>query len=154
MGVEIERKFLVHGEGWRGSGRAKSIRQGYLCLGPQVAVRVRIAGDEANLNIKGATVEITRAEFEFPIPREEAETILATLCVGTPIEKTRHLVSHAGMQWEVDEFHGANAGLVVAELELEAEDQAFEKPPWLGEEVSHEPRYLNSHLTRHPYSMW
>ncbi|MBN2309284.1 MAG: CYTH domain-containing protein [Candidatus Hydrogenedentes bacterium] len=155
MGREIERKFLVSGESWRdAAGPGVSIRQGYLAFGPPTAVRVRIAGDKANLNIKTATTEVSRAEYEYPIPLEDAEEIFGTLCAHHLVEKTRFRVDYHGMTWEVDVFAGVNQGLIVAELELESESQPFDAPPWLGPEVSHEPRYLNTHLSRHPYTEW
>ena len=154
MGTEIERKFLVTGDAWRSSGTPLRVVQGYLAYGPPVSVRVRIIGDEANLNVKTSRVSITRGEFEYPIPMADAEQLLAESCQGPPIEKTRFMVEHDGSTWEVDEFHGANEGLVVAEIELDDEAQAFTKPEWVGGEVSHETRYLNSQLSRHPYSAW
>lgn len=154
MGTEIERKFLVTGDGWRGGAECLACAQGYLATGPPVSVRVRIMGEKATLNVKTATTDITRAEFEYEIPAEDARELLANSCVGSIIDKTRHLAKHGGMTWEVDEFHGDNDGLIVAEIELGREDQAFLKPPWLGEEVSGDPRYLNSHLSQHPYREW
>lgn len=155
MGTEIERKFLVKDDSWRTPDLARTpIRQGYLAVGPPAAVRVRIAGDKAILNIKSAVINITRLEFEYPVPLDDAREILESVCDGRIVHKTRFLVDHAGMTWEVDVFEGANQGLVVAELELESEDQPFEKPPWLGDEVSGDPRYLNTHLSRHPYTEW
>jgi adenylate cyclase len=154
MGTEIERKFLVCNDTWRDGEDGKSLRQGYLCLGPPVAVRVRVGGGEAILNVKKATVALTRNEFEYAIPLGDGEALLAGLCTGFVIEKTRYKVNYAGNGWEVDVFHGANEGLIVAELELDSEDQPFEKPPWAGEEVSHDPRYLNTHLSQRPYSSW
>ena len=117
-------------------------------------MRVRIQGDRANLNVKRAVVAIVRDEFEYPIPIEDAQALLDGLCMGNIIEKTRHKIPYAGLIWEVDEFHGANSGLVVAEIELEDEHQAFDKPPWIGDEVSDDPRYLNTSLAQHPYSAW
>ncbi len=154
MGTEIERKFLVIDDSWRTGVRGVSCRQGYLCVGPPVAVRVRIMNGRGTLNIKKATLDITRDEFEYPIPIEDAEKLLADLCEGYAIEKTRHKTVFAGATWEIDEFHGENRGLVVAEIELSAPDQPFERPPWLGDEVSGDPRYLNSSLSRRPYSQW
>ena len=154
MGTEIERKFLVVGDGWRGKGDGKLLQQGYLCFGPPVAVRVRMSGEHAVLNMKKASLSITRDEFEYAIPCADGAEILAKLCEGSIIEKTRYEVKYKGMIWEVDEFHGANAGLIIAEIELSSEEQTFEKPAWVGEEVSAEPRYLNTHLSRRPYSTW
>lgn len=161
MGIEIERKFRVAGEGWR-EAALKSVRmaQGYindmaaLREGRQNAsVRVRIAGDEAFLNLKSRELGHTRQEFDYPIPVADAEALLA-LCVGGRIDKVRHYVEHAGHTWEVDEFAGDNAGLVVAELELASADEAFERPAWLGREVTEEQRYYNLALAERPYSRW
>ena len=154
MGLEIERKFLVRGEGWRDGARGRRCRQGYLCMGPPVAVRVRVMGEDAWINVKQSTTALTRVEFEYSIPLTDAEEMLAACCEGHPIDKTRHEIEFEGMRWEIDEFHGENAGLVVAELELEREDQPFARPPWLGEEVSGDARYLNTHLARAPFSTW
>jgi len=155
MGTEIERKFLVKGEGWRAAlRRSVDYRQGYMSEGDNASVRVRISDRDAFLNIKSATLGIHRLEFEYPIPREDAEAMLDNICRRPLIEKTRHYVEHAGHTWEVDVFKGDNEGLVVAELELASEDEPFERPDWLGEEVSHEPRYYNVCLVQHPYKEW
>ncbi len=155
MGTEIERKFLVTGDGWRDTSSIHTCRQCYLALGPPAAVRVRIMDDKATLNIKRADKTlITRDEFEYEIPPADAQTMMNSLGTGRLIEKTRYKVEHKGLVWEVDEFHGANEGLLVAEVELEHEDQPFEKPPWAGEEVSNDPRYLNVNLARRPYKDW
>ncbi len=130
MGTEIERKFLVNGAAWRDGAAAESCRQGYLAFGPPVAVRVRVMGEDATLNIKTATTAIRRSEFEYEIPMTDAEAILGTSCTGAIIEKTRHCVEYGGKTWEVDLFGGANAGLIVAEIELDAEDEHFECPPF------------------------
>ena len=161
MGIEIERKFLVTGEAWRTQAQ-KSVRmaQGYindmaaLREGRQNAsVRVRIAGAQAFLNLKSRELGRSRQEFDYPIPVADAEALLA-LCVGGRIDKVRHYVPVAGRTWEVDEFGGDNAGLVVAELELETVDAGFERPGWLGREVTEEPRYYNLALAERPYSRW
>lgn len=153
MGQEIERKFLVEGTDWK-RGPGTLYRQGYLCSDENRAVRVRLAGDRGFLTIKGATRGIARSEYEYAIPREDAEAMLDALCAGPLVEKTRYLVEHAGHTWEVDEFHGANQGLVVAEVELERADEEVELPPWVKEEVSADPRYLNANLAKKPYSRW
>jgi adenylate cyclase len=161
MGVEIERKFLVNGDAWRtGAERAVRMTQGYLIDAALVAAgqvrcsaRVRVAGDAAWLNIKSAQLGVTRQEYEYGIPREDAERMLRDFCAGT-IDKTRHYVPIGGMLFEVDEFHASNAGLVVAELELAAPDQQFERPAWLGAEVSAATRYYNLNLLHHPYARW
>ncbi|MFG6456062.1 CYTH domain-containing protein [Pelomonas nitida] len=154
MGIEIERKFLVSGEGWRDAATASTrYSQGYLSRDPARTVRVRIAGDAAFLTIKGATQGATRAEFEYAVPLADAQQLLA-LCDGPVVEKFRHLCPHEGMTWEVDEFLGANAGLVVAEIELVSETQSFGRPGWLGAEVTGDGRYVNANLAVRPFSSW
>ncbi len=152
MAVEIERKFLVTGDAWRNDGGVL-YRQGYLNRDKMRTVRIRIAGDAAFLTIKGKSTGASRAEFEYPVPMDDAQALLA-LCDGPLIEKTRYIVLHAGHRWEVDEFAGDNAGLVVAELELSAEDEAFDAPTWLGAEVTHDARYFNSNLASQPFCTW
>ena len=152
MGIEIERKFLVVGDDWR-RAPAVAYAQGYLNRDKQRTVRVRVVEDRAWLTIKGASVGATRAEFEYPIPVADAEQLLA-LCDGPLVRKLRRVVVHAGATWEIDEFQGDNAGLVVAEIELASEDAAFEAPPWLGAEVTHDARYFNSNLAAAPFSTW
>ncbi|WP_151639368.1 CYTH domain-containing protein [Noviherbaspirillum aerium] len=154
MGVEIERKFLVRGEEWKSLGEGVLLRQGYLSSQAERIVRVRIEGDRAVMTIKGRAVGATRGEWEYPLPMEDARVFLDQLCERPIIEKYRYRIVHEGMTWEVDEFLGENAGLVVAEIELESEAQVFAKPDWAGEEVTHEARYYNSNLLRHPYSRW
>jgi len=150
--VEIERKFLVKGDDWK-TDNGMRIVQGYLNHDRERTVRVRIAGAKAFLTIKGISTGATRAEFEYEIPIHEAEQLL-WLCEGPLIEKTRHAVACAGMTWEVDEFHGANEGLVVAEIELETAEQTFTRPDWLGPEVTADARYFNSSLAVRPYTSW
>ena len=152
MGIEIERKFLVVGDAWR-QAPATAYAQGYLNRDKRRTVRVRIVEDAAWLTVKGASTGATRAEFEYAIPLADAQALLA-LCDGPLVRKRRRVVVHAGATWEIDEFEGDNAGLVVAEIELASEDQAFEPPPWLGAEVTHDPRYFNSNLAAAPYSTW
>jgi adenylate cyclase len=154
MALEIERKFLVNSEEWLPTERFRRCRQGYLSMGPPVAVRVRIMDDVATLNIKTSTTEISRMEFEYEIPLEDAEELLVTACLGRIIEKTRYYVDYAGWCWEVDVFEGANEGLIVAEVELDSPDREFAKPVWAAKEVSSDPRYLNTYLSLHPYSVW
>jgi adenylate cyclase len=153
MGVEIERKFLLSGEAWRALGEPLLLRQGYLSSDPARVVRVRVEGDEAYLTIKGKSVGATRGEWEYPIPVADANELLA-LCEQPIVEKYRRKIEFAGNVWEVDEFLGASLGLVVAEIELVSEDQSFERPDWIGFEVTHDPRYFNSALARHPFSAW
>lgn len=154
MGIEIERKFLLKSEAWRGLGQVTRLRQAYLCAEPARTVRVRIEGERAYLTIKSASVGIARGEWEYPIPLAEAQELLDQVCLQPSIEKNRHRIEFAGLIWEVDEFFGDNAGLVVAEVELASEAQVFQRPEWLGEEVSHDRRYANSNLMRHPFSQW
>lgn len=155
MGVEIERKFLVNTARWQPTpGQGVHYRQGYLASAPDVVVRVRTAGDRAFLTVKGATEGISRLEFEYPVPVEDANTMLVRLCPGPLIEKTRYRVPFAGRVWEVDVFDGENAGLVLAEVELPAADAVVELPPWVGVEVSDDPRYYNANLSRNPYARW
>jgi CYTH domain-containing protein len=149
---EIERKFLVQGSGWR-AGAGVRICQCYLNRDKARTVRVRMAGEQAFLTIKGQNRGATRAEFEYEIPVADAEQLLK-LSDGPLIEKNRHKVVHEGSMWDVDDFLGDNAGLVVAEIELTSEDQAFARPSWLGKEVTGDSRYYNSNLATHPYSKW
>ncbi len=154
MPREIERKFLVRSDAWRSQARSSRVmRQGYLANGARLSVRVRVAGDEAWLNIKAGGLVASRQEYEYRVPVAEARELLA-LAEGPLIEKTRHLVEHGGKTFEVDEFHGENEGLVVAELELEREDEPFVRPPWLGVEVTQLRRYYNVCLVTHPYRAW
>jgi len=154
MGEEIERKFLVTSDGWRKDATGTRFRQGFLSTDPERTVRVRAAGARGTLTIKGRTVGARRAEYEYEIALADAERMLDTLCKRPLIEKVRFEL-HAGRHtWEIDVFEGDNAGLVVAELELESEDEAFERPAWLGAEVTHDPRYFNSNLVQHPFKNW
>jgi adenylate cyclase len=153
MGQEIERKFLVRGAPWR-TGAGTLIRQGYLHNETGGTVRVRTKGVRAYLTIKGSTSGITRLEFEYEIPVEDAHQMLNELCQKPLIEKVRYEIQVGGFGWEVDEFLGENSGLVVAEIELEDENQEFPKPDWLGKEVSNDFRYQNANLVKHPYDRW
>lgn len=155
MPVEIERKFLVQGDHWRDQVESHShIMQGYLAYGPALTVRVRVKGDQAFLTIKGETQGLSRKEYEYPIPVHEAKEMLAHLAVLPPIDKVRHDLRVGDHLWEVDVFAGENAGLVMAEVELTAEDESFVLPDWVGQEVSDDPRYLNVNLARHPFCRW
>ena len=161
MGIEIERKFLLVGDGWRAAAHdVVPMAQGYLndlamvdSGAMQTSVRVRIEGEAAFLNIKSREAGPSRQEFEYEIPLADARALLA-LCVGGRIDKHRHYVKHAAHLWEIDEFHGDNAGLVVAEIELGSVDEAFAKPDWLGVEATHAQRYYNLALASRPYSQW
>ena len=154
MGVEIERKFLVRDDGWRsGVTERRMVRQGYLAIDDTTTVRVRITGDDAWMTIKGKAEGLRRAEFEYAIPVSEADELME-LCQGRVVEKVRHIVPKTPHFWEIDVFGGGNAGLVVAEIELNSEDEAVELPAWIGKEVSDDSRYLNACLAVHPYSRW
>lgn len=154
MGLEIERKFLVQGDAWRSLSNPVSMRQGYLSNDPARIVRVRIEDQHAMLTVKGKAVGIARAEWEYAIPVADAVLMLDSLCAGPLIEKRRYRLKIDEFVWEVDEFLGENLGLIVAEIELQSIDQVFPKPEWLGVEVSHDHRYANSNLLKHPYRMW
>lgn len=154
MGLEIERKFLVVKELWRPPVAGEKLVQGYIAAdGHNLSVRVRIAGTQAWLNLKGRINDISRHEYEYLIPLNDAQELLNTFA-GSIVEKIRYKLDYAGVVWEVDEFLGDNAGLLVAEIELDSEAQQFSKPPWLGKEVSSEPRYLNTSLAKLPFSLW
>jgi adenylate cyclase len=155
MATEIERKFLVNGDSWRDAVLSQErIMQGYLANNQNATVRVRVKGAHAFLTIKGAAQGISRSEYEYPIPVEDAEAMLAELAVSPAIDKVRYRVRHGDQVWELDVFAGDNAGLVMAELELEHEDQPYDRPDWAGTEVSGDPRYYNVNLARHPYKHW
>ncbi|MEJ6566483.1 MAG: CYTH domain-containing protein [Flavobacteriales bacterium] len=154
MAIEIERKFLVSNEDWTTQVLDQFIlKQGYLSTTPERTVRVRLTGDKGVLTIKGKTEGIQRLEFEYDIPGDEAKSLMS-LALDPPIEKTRYLVPHQGYTWEVDVFEGANKGLVLAEIELDHEYEHFSLPSWVGSEVSHDPRYYNSHLSKVPFTTW
>lgn len=154
MGKEIERKFLVRDMRWKESAQGALLRQGYLSSQAERTVRVRIEGELAMLTIKGPSSGAVRAEWEYAIPLADAQAMLDDLCERPIIEKCRYRIPYQGMTWEVDEFRGDNAGLVVAEIELQSEDQPFARPDWLGEEVTQDARYFNSNLLRFPYRSW
>jgi adenylate cyclase len=155
MGLEIERKFLVKNASWRDNVEDREpILQGYLAEAGRATVRVRAKGDRGFLTIKGRTTGVTRSEFEYEIPIDDARAMLETLSSLPVIDKVRHRVRCGGHLWEVDVFAGENAGLVLAEIELASEDEAFERPDWIGAEVSDDPRYYNSNLARHPFRSW
>ncbi|MDZ7840617.1 MAG: CYTH domain-containing protein [Gammaproteobacteria bacterium] len=156
MGREIERKFLVVGDDWRPVvEQSRRFEQGYLAITDDCAVRVRIDGeDSAILNIKNATLDVERQEYEYPVPLDDAREMLDTLCAGRVLSKVRHWVDYRGGIWEVDVFEGANRGLVLAEIELDSRDQHIQVPAWVGREVSGDPRYLNSSLAVSPFTTW
>lgn len=154
MGTEIERKFLMKDDSWRSLAEGTKYRQGYLNSTKERVVRVRTIDDKGFLTIKGITTGATRVEYEYEIPDAEATAMLDELCEKPLIEKNRYKIDFGGLIWEVDEFFGENQGLIVAEVELESEDQQFEKPEWIGEEVTGEPKYFNSNLIQNPYQKW
>ncbi len=153
MGREIERKFLLVNDSWRDGAVGVNMAQGYLTRDPDRTVRVRIGGENAWLTVKGRSEGISRAEFEYEIPLADAKELLG-LCLPAVVEKTRYAVGFAGNVWEIDVFHGANSGLVVAEVELAGEEDVPQLPSWVGAEVSDDPRYFNSALAVTPYANW
>jgi adenylate cyclase len=154
MGIEIERKFLLTGTSWKHLAPGTSYRQGYLNSTKERTVRVRTIDDKGFLTIKGISIGATRVEYEYEIPAVDAKKLLDDLCEQPIIEKSRYKITHGGFVWEIDEFFGENEGLVVAEIELESEDQTFAKPEWVGEEVTGDPRYFNSNLIKNPFTKW
>jgi len=155
MATEIERKFLVRNDQWRAQATdKKTIQQGYFETAGRASLRVRISGDKANINIKSATLDVVRKEYEIVIPLQDAKEMLEHLCLHPIIQKTRYYVPYGAHVWEIDVFDGDNEGLVVAEIELAAADEVFEKPAWLGDEVSHDTRYYNVCLVNNPYKNW
>ncbi len=154
MAREIERKFLVKGTAWKRGAEGVRFRQGYLSSVKERTVRVRTEGPRAVLTIKGLTRGIERQEYEYSIPLADANQMLDTLCERPLIEKVRYMRTVGPHLWELDEFLGDNQGLVIAEIELSSADEAFEHPPWLGREVSGDPRYFNANLIHHPYGTW
>lgn len=152
MALEIERKFLVADDSWRGISNGRLFVQGYLQNSPHT-VRIRIEGDQARLNIKGPSQGISRLEFDYPIPRDDAELMLRNLA-GNLVRKIRYTVPYQGHEWVIDEFLDQNCGLILAEIELKAENETFDLPPWAGREVSDDHRYANSFLADHPFSTW
>lgn len=155
MPIEIERKFLLVNDSWRDEVKYNHrIRQGYMGEIDKASVRIRVQGDKANINIKSATLSMRRMEYEYTIPLDEAEEMLDQLCKQPQVDKTRFIVEQGKHKWEIDEFYGDNEGLIVAEIELSDEEEAFEKPHWIGEEVTEDPRYYNVNLIKHPYKNW
>ncbi|WP_337886626.1 CYTH domain-containing protein [Fischerella thermalis] len=154
MAKEIERKFLVKGDEWRKLAKGSVYRQGYIATQKQATVRVRIVGSQGYLTIKGPSINYSRSEFEYSIPIEDAQEMLDKLCDRPLIEKTRYKINWGSLVWEIDEFEGVNKGLILAEVELNQETQKIELPPWIGEEVSEDPRYFNSNLVKNPFSQW
>lgn len=153
MAVEIERRFKVNGDAWRHLAPAERYRQGYLSVDKERTVRVRVVGERAWLTLKGQISNVSRHEFEYEIPLADAQTIMDAMCPMV-VDKLRHRIELDGLVWEVDEFFGDNAGLVLAEIELPSEDSPFPHPDWLGEEVTHDGRYTNAYLSKNPYTRW
>ncbi|MGH8205454.1 MAG: CYTH domain-containing protein [Steroidobacteraceae bacterium] len=155
MALEIERKFRVRSDAWRAAVSASSLlRQGYLANTARASVRVRSDGQHGWLSVKAMRAGLSREEYEVEIAPSDALEMLEQLCEGRLVEKWRHIVMHAGSRWEIDEFLAENAGLVIAELELATEDSAFERPVWLGAEVTDEERYYNFRLAQRPFRLW
>jgi adenylate cyclase len=155
MAKEIERKFRLRSDAWRAEVKCSTLLlQGYLANTARASIRVRVGGECALLSVKSMQPGLSRDEYEVPLPVADAREMLARLCEGIAVEKWRHIVPHAGSEWEIDEFLGENAGLVIAELELESETASFEYPAWLGPEVTHEERYYNFRLSQKPYRHW
>ena len=155
MAIEIERKFLVINNNWRSLGQGKLYRQGYISTADKLTtIRLRIIGNTAYLTIKSKTEGISRNEFEYPIPLEDAQIMLDTLCHRPLIEKIRYQINHDNLIWEIDEFKGENEGLIIAEVELQNENQTLNIPDWVGDEVSHDPKYYNVNLAKYPYQTW
>jgi len=155
MASEIERKFLLASDAWRDAVVSTAdYCQGYMANTDKASFRIRVAGDKAYLNIKGATLSIERTEYDYQIPVDDGREMLERFCVGELIEKRRHIVPYKGHRWEIDVFTGINEGLVMAEIELDHIDEDFARPPWLGKEVSDDPRYYNVYLANHPFPTW
>lgn len=155
MAVEIERKFLLTGDSWKSSADGGThYSQGYLVGSKDASVRIRIEGSQAYINIKSATIDITRQEYQYEIPVADAKEMLETLCEKPLISKVRYHINHDSHLWEIDVFSGENQGLIVAEIELSDINEEFSKPDWLGQEVSDDVRYYNVNLVKHPYKDW
>lgn len=155
MPREVERKYLLRSDAWRAeAGDGVRIVQAYLSIDPERSVRIRIAGDDAFITIKGKPEGNARAEYEYAIPKKDAAEILGNLCLQPPIEKTRYNIRRGGLEWEIDEFGADNRGLIVAELESEKRAEEIEKPDWIGQDVTDDPRYSNLQLFQQPFSRW
>jgi len=155
MAIEIERKFLLKDDSWREFCSKKiELRQAYLSTSPDCTVRVRVSDIEAWVTIKGRSHNISRSEFEYLIPKSDAENMLLEFAAENIIEKVRYFIKYKGSEWVVDEFFGRNRGLVLAEIELNSEDHVCEIPAWIGTEVSEDHRYSNSNLSQNPYLSW
>jgi CYTH domain-containing protein len=154
MATEIELKFLVVGDAWRELAESEEVRQGYIPAVKDGVIRVRMVGNRGTLTIKGIMVKGSRLKFEYEIPERDANGLLANYCQQPIIEKTRYKIPYQGFIWEVDQFHGVNEGMIVAEIELADIDKQFAKPDWIGDEVTEDPRYFNSNLLANPFTRW
>lgn len=154
MGIEIERKFLVINNDWRDIAKPLACRQGYIYAGKKGAVRVRTINEKGYLTVKSAMIGLTRLEFEYEIPLNDANNLLENMCANYIIEKQRSRITYGNHVWEIDEFHGYNKGLILAEIELNDENEIFERPSWIGKEVSSDTRYHNSNLSKKPFCQW
>jgi adenylate cyclase len=152
--METERKFLLKNDEYKFLAKGEFLSQGFLSTDPERVVRIRIEGENAWITVKGRTKGLSRDEFEYAIPLDEAAFMLENLCLQPTIRKNRYRIDHEGFTWEVDEFLGENEGLVIAEIELQDEGQAFSLPAWVGEEVTGDPRYYNANLVQNPYKHW
>ncbi len=154
MSVEIERRFLLKNAAWREQVTASVVmRQGYLSVEKEHTIRIRVIGDEAWLTVKGFISDVSRHEFDYPIPKSDAETMLNALCPFV-LDKTRHLVTVDHATFEIDEYQGENAPLIVAELELPDEAAPYPTPAWLGTEITADGRFSNAYLSKHPFATW
>ena len=151
---EIERKYLVISDEWKGKSQGVLYRQGYLSTDPERTVRVRLEGEEGRITVKGEKKSGAGDEYEYEIPGDEAAYIIDHLCIKPVIEKMRYKINYKGNTWEVDEFFGENLGLILAEIELDSVDQPFEKPVWIGEDVTEDPKYKNASLVKNPFGEW
>ncbi|MBN1463476.1 MAG: CYTH domain-containing protein [Paludibacteraceae bacterium] len=154
MAIEIERKFLVNSDDYKQLALPVYYKQGYLCNSPNTIVRIRIANNKGYITIKGKTCGISRTEFEYEIPTSEAHQLLSEMSLNKVVEKNRYKIKYAGNIWEIDEFLGENEGLIIAEIELKSENATFDKPSWIGKEVSTDSRYFNSNLSKNPFKNW
>jgi len=155
MAYEIERKFLVTSDDWREQvEKTLQIKQAYFCNTEKASLRIRVSDQDGYISSKSMTMDIRRHEFEYKIPLQDAEFMLEYMCIGSPVIKKRHLIKVGQHVWEVDEFLADNAGLVVAEVELGHEDEPYDKPDWVGLEVSNDPKYINLYLSSKPFNSW
>ncbi len=154
MAIEIERKFLVNSIPIKNIDISKRIKQGYIINNKEKTLRIRQSDDDYTITIKGKTTGISRLEFEYPIPKKDADILFNHFCDGIIIHKTRHYVCHKNFTWEIDQFHDQNHGLIIAEIELKHENEQFELPNWVGNEITDDPKYYNMSLSTNPYENW